>query len=106
MNLTKSGKALACAGILALMQILMYLCVTFANAFLLVLTLLPLITILLSVLLSLLTRNKWMVVLTFALSYILGMFLFFNTSFWVWVVVYTVLALVTTVLMDIVARRH
>ncbi|MBC8570487.1 DUF2651 family protein [Zongyangia hominis] len=106
MNLTKSGKILFCALTVALVQLLLYLSSGFVNPFLLVLTLLPLLTILLTVALTLLIRTKWMVIATLAVSYILGMFLFFNTSFWVWVAVYTVLALATTVLIGMISRKE
>ena len=106
MKFSLRTRLILCACSIVLMQLLLCLGVTFVNPFFLVITLLPLLTIALSVVLILLVKNLWMVTGVFAISFILGMFIFFNPTFWVWSLGYTLLSLATCVLVGLFTRRH
>lgn len=72
------------------------------SEFTLTLILLPILTLLVSFILELIIRKKIVVIGIIFLIYLLATFTIFNSSFLIWVLIYMILALVGTLLADLI----
>lgn len=72
------------------------------SEFTLILILLPILTLLVSFILELIIRKKIVVIGIIFLIYLLATFTIFNSSFLIWVLIYMILALVGTLLADLI----
>lgn len=70
------------------------------NPFVLCFLTLPVLTIILSIVLSIILKRKYVVVLVVACVYLIITYTVFNDSFLIWVVVYSIISLITSYLVE------
>lgn len=74
------------------------------SEFTLILLLLPSLTLLISFILELIIRKKKLVIGIIFLIYLLATFTIFNSTFLIWVFIYTILAFIGTLFADLIIK--
>jgi uncharacterized membrane protein len=72
----------------------------------LVFFILPLVTIVISVILQIVIKKKLIVIGIVFIAYLIATFVFFNSTFIVWCFVYTVISLIGTLIGDLIIKHR